>query len=81
MRPRISIRGCVRPSVGRSVRRSVRDAFVKNSFFDDFWALLPLPTRTRLMAVYPALFYSYLYIAYNGNLPITDKYAWSLEIR
>ena len=37
MRPRISIRGCVHPSVGRSVRRSVgrsvrrsvRDAFVK----------------------------------------------------
>ena len=33
MRPRISIRGCVRPSVrpsvGRSVRPSVRDAFVK----------------------------------------------------
>ena len=29
MRPRISIRGCVRPSVRPSVRRSVRDAFVK----------------------------------------------------
>ena len=43
------------PSVRRSVGPSVRDAFVKNSFFRDFWALLPLPTGTRLMAVYPAL--------------------------
>ena len=30
MRPRISIWGSVRPSVGPSVRRSVGDAFVKN---------------------------------------------------
>ena len=29
MRPRISIRGCVRPSVRRSVGPLVRDAFVK----------------------------------------------------
>ena len=44
--------------VRRSVRRSVGHAFVKISFsrnFVDFWALLPLPKRTRLMAVYPAL--------------------------
>ena len=47
-------------SVGLSVRQSVgpwfRHAFIKNSLFIGFWALLPLPTRTRLMAVYQALF-------------------------
>ena len=37
----------------------VRHAFVKNRFFVDFWALLPLPTRTRPMAVYPALFFNF----------------------
>ena len=29
MRPHLSIRGCVRPSIGRSVRPSIRHAFVK----------------------------------------------------
>ena len=38
------------------VCRSVGHAFVKNNYFVDFWALLPLPNRTQLMAVYPALF-------------------------
>ena len=59
-----SIRGCVRPlvcwSVGPSVHRSVgpwvHQAFMKNGFFVDFWALLLLPTCTRLMAVFLALF-------------------------
>ena len=27
------------------------------------------------------IFYSYLYIGYNRNLPITDELAWSLKIR
>ena len=53
MRPRISIRGCVRPSVGPSVRLSVgplvRNAFVKiaeNGVMQDEGAS---------RAVYPAL--------------------------
>ena len=37
-------------------RPSVRHAFVTNSFFVDIWALLLLPTCTRLMAVFLALF-------------------------
>ena len=50
MRPRISIRGCVRPSVRRSVGPSVRNAFVKiaeNGVMQDEGAS---------RAMYPALF-------------------------
>ena len=49
MRPRISIRGCVRPSVGPLVGRSVGNAFVKiaeNGIMQDEGAS---------RAVYPAL--------------------------
>ena len=40
-----SMRECVHPSVRWFICRS---RFRKNSFFDDFWALLPLPNRTLL---------------------------------
>ena len=70
---RISIRGVsVRWSVGPWVHGSVgpwvRHAFIKNSFFVDFWALLPLPTRTRLMAVYPAFFLCKWVFLISGSL-------------
>ena len=49
------------PSVGPSVRWSVGPS-VRNAFFKKvengsivFWALLPLPNRTQLLVVYPAL--------------------------
>ena len=44
MRPRIPIRGCVRPSVRPSVRRSVRHAFVKSQLAHPELAHPPLVT-------------------------------------
>ena len=69
MRPRISIRGCVRPSVGRSVRRSVGHTRVETTQKCHFCPnLLSVRARTYLMAVYPASFFLHSWFFVNHYL-------------